>query len=156
MTKKDKEIKKEIAELRDKVNELTMGWQRTQADFLNYKKQAEEDRQRLIKCANEELLSEILPVLDNFQLASKHLPPNLINDNWAQGIKQIEKQFENILFDFGLEKIAAIGQVFNPELHEAIEEINSNEKSGIITDEILSGYKYHNIVLRPSKVKVSK
>ncbi len=156
MTKKDKNIQKEVAELQDKVNELTLGWQRTQADFVNYKKQAEEDRLRIIKCANEELLLEILPILDNFQLAAKHLPDNLTNDNWAQGIKQIEKQFENILFDFGLEKITAIGEVFNPELHEAVEEVDSDKKSGIITEEILSGYKYHDIILRPSKVKVAK
>ncbi|MCX6810767.1 MAG: nucleotide exchange factor GrpE, partial [Candidatus Berkelbacteria bacterium] len=76
--------------------------------------------------------------------------------NWAIGIKQIEKQFENILFENGLERIESVGQEFNPELHEAIEEIESDKPSGIIVEEILSGYKFAGSVLRPAKVKVAK
>jgi len=115
-----------------------------------------DERLRTIKLANADLIAELLPVLDNFQLAAKHLPENLVNDNWALGVQQIEKQFESILMDSGLERIEALDQKFNPEFHEAIEEVESESESGTIVEELSSGYTYDNIVLRPSKVKVAK
>lgn len=147
---------KKIKELESKISELISGWQRTQADFLNFKKQSSEERLKLISSAGFDIVSQLLPVLDHFQLAAKHLPKSLENDNWAGGIKQIEKQFENILFENGLERIESVGQEFDPQLHEAIEEVQSDKSSGVITEEILSGYKYAGEVLRPAKVKVSK
>lgn len=150
------DMKKDIKELQEKIEELTAGWQRTQADFVNYKRQAAEDRARTIKQANADLIAELLPVLDNFQLAAKHLPENLKDDSWAQGVQQIEKQFENILLDSGLEKIESLGQQFNPEYHEAVEEIESDHEAGTIIEELSSGYKFDGIVLRPSRVKVAK
>jgi molecular chaperone GrpE len=154
--KKDTIKNKEVNELNQKILELTNGWQRTQADFVNYKKQVAEEKSRLIKTANIELISELLPVLDNFRLASQHLPEKLANDNWAQGVQQIEKQFENILLESGLKRIEALGSQFNPEYHEAIEEVESSKPSGEILEEIASGYIFDNLVLRPSKVKVAK
>lgn len=154
--KKDTIKNKEVNELNQKILELTNGWQRTQADFVNYKKQVAEEKSRLIKTANIELISELLPVLDNFRLASQHLPEKLADDNWAQGVQQIEKQFENILLESGLKRIEALGSQFNPEYHEAIEEVESNRPSGEIIEEIASGYMLDDLVLRPSKVKVAK
>ena len=152
-----KEIKNEkIIELEQKIGELTAGWQRTQADFVNYKKQAADDRIKLIKSANTNLIYDLLPVLDNFELAAKHVPENLKDDNWAQGIRQIEKQFEDILFSNGLERIEAISQEFNPANHEALEEVESEKPEGEIVEVVLSGYKFNNEILRPAKVKVSK
>ena len=147
---------KKIKELESKIAELTSGWQRTQADFLNYKKQAADERLKLISSAGADIALQLLPVLDHFQLAAKHLPKELETDNWTQGIKQIEKQFENILFDNGLERIESIGQEFNPQIHEAVEEIESEKPAGTVVEEILSGYRYAGEVLRPAKVKVAK
>lgn len=152
----DKNLQHKIEELESQVAELTAGWQRTQADFVNFKKQAADDRIRQIQVANADLIAELLPVLDNFRLAAQHLPENLANDSWAQGVQQIEKQFENILLDSGLSRIEAVGEQFNPELHEAIEEVESDKTSGEIVEEVATGYKYDDIVLRPSKVKVAK
>lgn len=151
-----KDQTKKIKELETKISELTAGWQRTQADFLNFKKQTSDERIKLIQAAGTDIVDQLLPVLDHFQLAAKHLPKDLENNNWAQGIKQIEKQFENILFENGLERIESVGQEFNPELHEAVEEIESDKKSGTVVGEALSGYKYAGQVLRPAKVKVAK
>ncbi|OIN88964.1 nucleotide exchange factor GrpE [Candidatus Berkelbacteria bacterium CG1_02_42_45] len=146
----------ERKELEAKIAELTAGWQRTQADFLNFKKQAANDRLRLIKSANSDLVHQLLTVLDHFQLAARHIPKDLENHNWAQGIRQIERQFEKILADNGLEHIESVGQQFNPELHEAVEEVESEKPEGEIVEEILAGYKFADSVLRPAKVKVSK
>lgn len=147
---------KKIKELESKIAELTSGWQRTQADFLNYKKQAADERLKLISSAGADIVEQLLPVLDHFQLAAKHLPKELETDNWTQGIKQIEKQFENILFENGLARIDSVGQEFNPQIHEAVEEIESDKPAGTVVEEILSGYRYAGEVLRPAKVKVAK
>ena len=147
---------KNIVELETKIAELTSGWQRTQADFINFKKQTTKERIRLFKSAGTDLIDQLLPILDHFQLAARHLPKELENNNWAQGIKQIEKQFENILAENGLQRIKSVGEEFNPELHEAVEEIESEKPAGIIVEEILSGYKFAAEILRPAKVKVSK
>ena len=145
-----------IIELEKQVAELTSGWQRTQADFLNFKKQIADDRVKLINDANADLILEILPVLDNFQLAAKHTPRDLADNVWAQGINQIEKQLELILNNSGLIKIESVGQPFDAELHEAIEEVESKEKSGTIVEEVLAGYTLDDKLIRAAKVKVSK
>lgn len=160
MVKKEQKIdssaNRQIKELEEKIAELTTGWQRTQADFLNYKKQAEEEKNRYLKRANADLIYELLPVLDNFQLAAKHIPEDLANNNWAQGVKQIEKQFEDILSGEGLERIATVGEEFDPSLHEAIDHEASDKPENEILEEVLSGYKFDGEVIRPARVKVSK
>lgn len=156
MKKVEKKNLEKIKELESKVSELTAGWQRTQADFLNYKKQTNDDRANLILMANSDFIYELLPVLDHFQLAAKHMPADLVDNNWAQGIKQIEKQFENILLEQGLTRIETTGTEFDPNLHEAVEEVESEQKSGTIVEEVLSGYKFGEKVLRPAKVKVAE
>lgn len=156
LVKDNDELKANLTETEKKIAELTAGWQRTQADFLNHKKQTEQDRARLIKSANTNLLEAILPVLDNFALATKHFPPGLELNIWAQGIKHIEKQLENILTNEGLTRIATVGQIFDPEFHEAIERIPADQPEGEIIEEVSPGYKFDNIVLRPAQVKVSQ
>ena len=153
--KKDKKINPQIVELEQKIGELTAGWQRTQADFVNYKAKASEDKVRYCRAANGNLVYDLLPVLDNFQLAAKHVPENLANDNWAQGIKQIEKQFEDILSQEGLERIETVGIMFDPAFHEAVEHIDSEKPEDEIVEEVLSGYKFDGEVIRPGKVRVS-
>jgi molecular chaperone GrpE len=159
---KDRKIKKEektldsgISEIEQKIADLTIALQRNQADFQNYRRQSEMDKQRLIKLANEDLMMEILPVLDNFQLAAKHVPAELEANNWTIGIKQIEKQLENILENEGLHRIETIGTQFDPKSHEAIEHIESDKPENEIVEEILSGYAFGDEVIRPAKVKVS-
>lgn len=154
--KKEKKTDPKIIELEEKIGELTAGWQRTQADFVNYKKQAADDKVKYCRSANANLIYELLPVLDNFQLAAKHIPENLESDNWTQGIKQIEKQFEDILSQEGLERIETVGTQFDPNFHEAIEHVESDKPEDEITEEILSGYKFDDEVIRPARVKVSR
>lgn len=143
-------------ELEQQIAELTAGWQRTQADFLNFKKQTADERIKLIAAANKDLILQLLPVLDNFQLAAKHIPAELEKNNWVVGIKQIEKQFENILSESGLERIEAVGREFDPSLHEAVSEVESEKPEGTVVEEVLSGYKYAGEVIRPTKAKIAR
>ncbi|OQA04362.1 MAG: heat shock protein GrpE [bacterium ADurb.Bin400] len=144
-----------IAELEKQAEELRLGWQRTQADFVNFKRQTEQDRKRLIKLANSELIARLLPVLDNFELATRHLPAELETNNWAIGIKFIEKQIFDILENEGLERISSVGTQFNPEVHEAIEMVESDRPENEVVEEVNSGYRFDGVLLRPAKVKVS-
>lgn len=153
--KKEKVSKPNTTELEEKIADLTAGWQRTQADFANFRRQTELDRQNLIRSANTELMLDILPVLDNFQLAAKHTPEELKTNTWAQGIGQIEKQLESILANIGLEKIPTVGNQFDHNLHEAIESVVSDKPEGEITEEIQAGYSLGGTVIRPAKVKVA-
>lgn len=156
MTKKETPKDSKVSELEQKIAELTTGWQRTQADFLNFKKNSQEEKAKYCRAANANLVYELLPVLDNFQLAAKHVPADLQNDNWVQGIKQIEKQLEDILFSVGLEKIESLGTAFDPNLHEAIEHIESEKPEDEVAEEVMTGYKFDGEILRPAKVKVSR
>lgn len=147
---KEKKLKKE-----ERIIELTAAWQRAQADFANLKRQTDLDQIKFSKRVKSDLILEILPVLDNFQLAAKHIPAELENNNWAQGVKQIEKQLENILSSLGLERIPTVGVNFNHYSHEAIESVASDKPAGEILEEIRAGYLLNRDVIRPAKVKVS-
>lgn len=150
------DLSAKVKELEEKVKELTAGWQRTQADFLNYKKRTEENRNQFSKTAKTDLLIRILPILDNFRLSTQHLPKELENNNWAKGIQHIERQIEQLLADEGVEKIPAVGQEFNPAFHEAIETVESDYPENQIALELQTGYRIGDLCLRPSRVKVSK
>jgi molecular chaperone GrpE len=147
--------KQEVSELEQKIAELTVGWQRCQADFTNFRRQVEEDRKNIVRLANADMMLDILPVLDNFQLAAKHVPSELENNNWTIGIKQIEKQLESLFGSKGLERIETVGNKFDHNFHEAIEYIKSDKPEGEIIEEISAGYKFDDTILRPAKVKVS-
>lgn len=144
-----------ITELEAKNSELIQGWQRTQADFVNFRKRTEEDKERLRQNAKIDTILKILPVVDNFRLSTQHLPAELKNNSWAEGITHIERQFEQILSEIGVERIAALGQQFNPEFHDAIETIPSDKPEGEVVEESTVGYRLGDQVIRPSRVKVS-
>lgn len=144
-----------IKELEIKIVELTAGWQRTQADFVNFRKRVEEERGTHQRNATIDFILKILPVLDNFRLSTQHLPEELKSNNWALGIQHIERQIEQILADEGVTKITSVGQQFDPAIHEAIESVPADCPEGQVVAEISAGYKLGETVIRPSKVKVS-
>lgn len=128
---------------------------RAKADLENYRRQVEKDRIDFGKFANENLIVQLLPVLDNFQRAANHLPENLKDDEWVKGITGIEKQFEQILESAGLKKIAAkTGADCDTNLHEAI--ATGEGESGKILEVIEEGYELNGKVLRAAKVKVGQ
>lgn len=151
----DSETTPKIKELEDKIAELTAGWQRTQADFMNFRKRVEEEKVGNRKNAQIDLILQILPVLDNFRLSSQHLPKDLSENQWAKGIQHIEHQFEQVLLNIGVSKIETTNQPFDPNRHEAIESLKSELPSGTILEEIQAGYLFADSVIRPSRVKVA-
>ena len=165
--KEEKETKKKesgtIDNFKKKAEEYLNGWRRCQADFENYKKQQEKNKKDLIRYSAENILTQILPVLDNFQAAVKHIPERQKKESWTQGIMHIQKQLETILADNGVEEIQIkTGDDFNPEFCEAIKS-GSNDTSKHQSDSsneikiikiILKGYKIGDRIIRPARVAV--
>lgn len=141
---------------KDELAEIKGLMLRIQADFDNYRKRTQKEKEEYGSYLNTDLILRIIPVMDNFQLALKHLPKELEGDNWVQGIFHIERQLEQILADEGVQKVAALGQSFNHQEHEAIEEVESEAPPETVVEEVLAGYKLKDKVIRPAKVKVSK
>lgn len=138
------------------LQELTEDLKRVQADFVNYKRRQDEERPGLMDFAKQNVVEQILPVFDNIDRALAHLPKELENNDWAKGVKQVAKQSEDTLKELGVQKIKAKGEVFNPELHEAIGFEEGEGEHEIVVEELRPGYKIGGTVIRPSIVKVGK
>ena len=156
-SKKESKKKKELKECEKLRDEYLAGWKRTQADFLNYKKEEEERIGELMKYSKEEIILTILPILDNLYIAESKIPEDLKNNESVKGILQIENQILDFLKTQGIEEIKSIREKFNPEFHEAIEIIeNKDSESEIVTEEIKKGYIFNGKVIRAAKVRVIK
>lgn len=154
-----KKIKnEELDRLQKQIAEFKTGWQRTQADFVNFQRRNEEDRKELIKYANLDILEKLFPIMDNFRRAANHTPKELENNDWVKGVRHIEKQLDEILASQGLEKIEPkSGEEFNPKFQEAIScEENKDYKSNQIIALVEIGYKIGDKIIRPAKVRVGK
>lgn len=161
--KRDKKIKLDnkdgqISNSEKEIKELKMGWQRTQADFENFRKKTENEKYENLMFAKAEFMTKLTPVLDNFRRAFEHAPDQEKDVEWVNGVKQIEKQLEDILFQEGLEKIPAnTGDKFDPNFHEAIScEENKDIAADCIIAEIESGWMFQGKVLKVAKVRVSR
>jgi molecular chaperone GrpE len=147
-------LQKALGEERDKANGYLANWQRSQADFLNYKKRTEQDRYETAKHANAILILALLPVLDDLERALENVPEKLAKSNWVDGIELIYRKFKSILEGHGLSEIQAIGEAFDPNLHEAM--LFSEGEEEMVVEEMQKGYRLHDQVLRPTKVSVGK
>lgn len=147
-------LMKDLAEEKKKAEKYLANWQRCQADFINYKKWSEQDKQDTMKYANGELIKEILPVMDDLAVAFSNLPDSIENEQWVDGIKLIYNKLSNILKNQDVEEIEALGKPFDPNLHTAI--MCREGEDGIVLEELHKGYRFKNTVLRPSMVIVGK
>ena len=157
LSKKDR-LKKENAELKLKAEELNDRYLRLHAEFDNYKKRNIRERNEFAKTAGIEIIQALLPVADDFGRAVKQMESSQNVDELREGIKLIQQKLTGILEAKGLKQMKSIGEVFNPELHDAITEIPVEDKSmkGKVVDEIESGYYLNDKIIRHSKVVVGK
>ena len=133
------------------------GWQRAQADLINYKNKERERIEGLLDYAKESLILKLLPIIDNFELAERSLPKEEKENNYLKGFLQIKNQLEEFLKEEGVEIIKAQGKPFDLKYHEIAEEVKKKgEKPGIVVEEIQKGYMLKGKVLRPAKVKITK
>lgn len=129
---------------------------RVAADFENYKRRQEREREEMAKYAGQQVVANLLPVLDNFERA---LQVQNAQDpvRFVEGIQMIQKQLNEVLTKANVEVVEAVGQPFNPEFHEAIaSEVNDEVEDETVLEEFQKGYIMHGRLIRPSIVKVSK
>jgi molecular chaperone GrpE len=141
-----KKLKEQLRECQKEKEEYLTQAQRARADLINFRRRQEKTIEELKKYGQAGFIIELLPVLDSLRIGAKK----------NEGVKQIKEQLEAILKNHGLKEIKAKGEKFNPEFHEAIEQIESKEREGIVIEEVQRGYILGEKALRVSKVKVAK
>jgi molecular chaperone GrpE len=141
-----------LSEVQKKAEEYLANWQRAQADFINYKRRTELERQEFNSFANASLVLNILPVMDDLERALNAIPPEFANNDWVEGVRMVERKFKTILEGQGVKEIKALGEAFDPNLHEALRQDKGEE--GIVIEELQKGYMLHDKLLRPARVAV--
>jgi molecular chaperone GrpE len=132
-------------------------WKRERADFLNYKKDEQSRAEGMNIWMKGQSAYAIFPLLDNLEIAEKNLSEELKNDESIKGILQIKSQIIQFFKNLDVEAIDSKGKKFDPEFHEAIEEVSDTENApGTVIEELQKGYTLKGHVLRPAKVKISK
>ncbi len=149
----ESELEKAKREVRENYDKFL----RVFAEFENYKKRMERERAEFIKYANEGLIKDLLGVVDNFERAVEQAGENMQAEGLVQGMEMILKQFKEIHEKYGVREIQALGEFFDPNLHEAMmHEVADDHEENTVIGELQKGYILKDRLLRPSLVKVSK
>lgn len=147
----------EIDDLKKKTDEFSEGWQRERAEFANYRKRVERDREMERQNSKIDIIKKYLAVHDDFERAMKNLPPENLQAAWLDGLKLIDQKLKNLLEGEGIAPIPAENAAFDPALHEAIShEDNPDFESGQIIEVVQKGYTIGERVIRPALVRVAK
>ena len=151
------ELQAALAQAQAEAAQYLDGWQRVQAEFANYRKRQEAERNQMLAHANAALLKKLLPVVDDFDRAIEQLPTDAEHQPWAQGVLLIRKKLDAILESEGVKAIDAEGQVFDPAYHEAVTyEQAEGFGEGQIIGVVQRGYTLNDRVLRPALVRVAQ
>lgn len=155
-----------IKKLREKLKkaeaerlEYLTGWQRAKADLINARKRDEADRLEFLKFANEQLIHDLIPVLEHWDMAMNHRESwEKADKNWRVGVESIFNQLRKVLSDNGLVEVNPLGEKFDHVKHEATvyEPVSDEKKDHIILEVIQKGYSLNGKLLRPAKVKVGE
>ncbi len=148
------ESKADIQALETKIQELTEALQRERADAVNIRRRHEEDIANLRVRVKTNVVSELLPALDNLERALKHVPSDLEGNDYVKGVQSVVSQFESTLAAMGVERIKTVGEHFDPNLHEAVSMEEGDGKNEIVSEELQSGYKIGDEIIRHAMVRV--
>lgn len=145
-------------ELEQRITELTQDLQRVQADFENYRKRAELEKDSARKAGEAGTVLKLLPVVDTIERAIIHIPSDIAEHNWVKGVASLVKQLDAILAGLELKRIPAErGTTFDPTLHDAVQfDEDAEGEHEIIDSELQPGYTYKGVPIRHSMVKVTK
>ena len=147
-------------ELAQALNDIKMHQEqylRTLADMENLRKRTQRDKEELAKFANENILREILPVIDNLERAVDHAEQAETDDGLFEGVQMTLTQFSQLLTKFGVEPVDAIGQPFDPAYHQAMGQLESDEHPvNTVVQQMQKGYQLNNRLLRPAFVMLAK
>jgi molecular chaperone GrpE len=150
------QLRQQLIAAEQEVADTKLGWQRTAADFANYRRRTEQDREQMLGLANESLLSKLLTIADDFDRAIANMPVELAGMSWVGGIGAIDRKLRLLLDSEGLTPIEAVGKEFDPREHEAVvQEPTTSVPEGTVTQELQRGYRIRDRVLRPAMVAVA-
>jgi len=136
------------------IAELTNALQRERADSENIRRRHEQEIAQLRTNVKAHVVKDLLPVIDNFERALKHVPKDLEKNDYIKGVNAIVKQFEKTLQQMGVERIKTVGQHFDPHLHEAVSVDEGDGKHEVVSEELQAGYKIGDDVIRHAMVRV--
>lgn len=146
----EEQLSRRVAELEDKLL-------RAAADFDNYRKRANRQCDEIARTANDRILLDLLPIMDNFERARQHASEDVTLESLLKGHELIHNQMVTLLTKYEIEPIEAVGKPFDPQLHDAMFQVESEEyPEGIVAQELNKGYKQGDRIIRHSKVAVSK
>jgi molecular chaperone GrpE len=149
------QLERELAEVRAKNEEHLYNWQRSAADFANFKRRTDEERATVGQFSTAILIGKLLTVLDDFDRALENVPADA-HEGWIEGVKLVERKLRGVLEAEGLTAIDALGQPFDPNLHEAVvHEPTADHPDNQVIGELQRGYRLHDRVIRPSLVRVA-
>jgi len=145
----------DFALLEQQIGELTEALQRERADATNIRRRHDEQLAGLKNMVKANVVRELLPVIDNFERALKHVPDHLAKEDYIKGVQGVVKQFEKTLQDIGVERIKTVGEPFDPTYHEAVSMDDGDGSQEIVSEELQAGYKVGDDVIRHAMVKVT-
>jgi molecular chaperone GrpE len=149
------QLQRELDEVRQQSEEYLHNWQRTAADFANYKRRTDEERNAVGEFGKAILITKLLGVLDDFDRALESVPEEA-HEGWVEGIRLVERKLRGVLESEGVTQIEALGQPFDPNLHEAVVYEETTEyPDNLVTAELQRGYRLRDRVIRPALVKVA-
>jgi len=140
--------------LEQQITDLTEALQRERADVINVRRQHEDQIARLKTLVKTDVVRDLLPVIDNFERALKHVPKDLKDNDYVKGVQGVVKQFETTLEQMGVQRINTVGEVFNPTYHEAVVMEDGDGTVEVVSEELQSGYAIGDEVIRHAMVKV--
>lgn len=151
------ELNRRIEELEKQAAEYLDGWQRSRAEFANARKRLERERTETFRNASVKFVSSFLPILDDFDRALSNVPPEIADHSWFEGLILVRRKMAAVLEELKVEPIEAVGQPFDPALHEALALRKADGvESGLVIEEVQTGYKLGDRVIRPSLVNVAE
>jgi len=157
MADKAKKVNPKLAALEQQIADLTEALQRERADATNIRRRHDEQIAGLKSMVKANVIRDLLPVIDNFERALKHVPKELEGNEYVKGVQGVVKQFEQVLAGLGVEKIKTTGEAFDPKFHEAVSmDEDSEGETEIVSEELQSGYAIGDEIIRHAMVRVKR
>ncbi len=152
-----KKFRADLKVCKAEKEEYLTGWQKERAEFANYRKQEEDRKSMFSEAMRERILSRFLTVIDSFNMAFANKEAwEKVDENWRKGVEYIYAQMNTIFEEYGVKAIGEVGEIFDPNIHQSIDviETNKKEKDHTVTNVIQKGYKLGERVMRPARVNV--
>lgn len=150
------DLKAENSSLRQQLSEYESIAKRAMADYDNYRKRTEKEKDEILRYANEKLIMDLLPIVDNMERAVNSFKDNSAFKDYYDGINMVLNQIYQLLEKYDVKEINALNEEFNPYKHHAIAQVDDKEHANTVIEVLLKGYTMNDKVIRPSLVKVAK